>query len=53
VGVLSPVINQPGHEADHQPIRSIEVKKTWIYTSNFTYDTINVAFMINAGSPVA
>jgi hypothetical protein len=32
-GALSPGIKLPGHEADHSPPTSTEVKKTWICTS--------------------
>jgi hypothetical protein len=32
-GALSPVVKQPGREADHSPPTSAEVKKMWIYTS--------------------
>jgi hypothetical protein len=27
-----PGVERPGHEADHSPPTSAEVKKTWIYT---------------------
>jgi hypothetical protein len=36
-GALSPVIKGLGHEADHSPPTSAEVKKTWIYTSTTPY----------------
>jgi hypothetical protein len=32
-GALSPVVKWPGHEADHSPPTSTEVKKMWVYTS--------------------
>jgi hypothetical protein len=32
-GALSPGVKRPGHEADHSPPTSAEVKKMWIYTS--------------------
>jgi hypothetical protein len=31
-GALSPGVKRQGHEADHSPPTSVEVKKTWIYT---------------------
>jgi hypothetical protein len=34
---LSPVVMRPGHEAEHSPLSSAEVKKMWIYTSTFPY----------------
>jgi hypothetical protein len=34
-GALSPGVKRPGHEADHSPPTSVEVKKTWIYTSTW------------------
>jgi hypothetical protein len=37
LGALLPDVKQPGREADHSPPTSAEVKKTWIYTSNFPY----------------
>jgi hypothetical protein len=30
-GILSPEVKRPGHEADHSPPGSGEVKKMWIY----------------------
>jgi hypothetical protein len=30
---LSPGVQRPGHEADHSPPTSADVKNTWIYTS--------------------
>jgi hypothetical protein len=36
-GALSPGVKQTGHEADHSPPASAEVKKTWIYTSTPPY----------------
>jgi hypothetical protein len=33
LGALSPGVKRPGHEADHSPPTSAEVKKTWIYTT--------------------
>jgi hypothetical protein len=36
-GALSPGVKRPGHEADHSPPTSAEVKKMWIYTSTPTY----------------
>jgi hypothetical protein len=30
---LSPGVKRPGREAEHLPVSSAEVKKTWIYTS--------------------
>jgi hypothetical protein len=32
-GALSPGVKQPGHEVDHSPPTSAELKKMWIYTS--------------------
>jgi hypothetical protein len=32
-GLLSRGIKRPGHDADHSPPTSVEVKNTWIYTS--------------------
>jgi hypothetical protein len=32
-GAHSPRVKQEGHEADHSPPTTAEVKKTWIYTS--------------------
>jgi hypothetical protein len=32
-GALSPGVKRPGHEADHSPLASVEVKKIWIYKS--------------------
>jgi hypothetical protein len=32
-GNLSPELKLPGHEADHSPPTSAQVKKTWTYTS--------------------
>jgi len=32
-GALSPGVKQPGHEADHSPLPSDEVKNAWCYTS--------------------
>jgi hypothetical protein len=34
---LFPRVKQQGHEADHSPPTSAEVKKTWIYTFTPTY----------------
>jgi hypothetical protein len=34
---LSPGVKRPGHEAEHSPPTSAEVKKTWIYTSTPPY----------------
>jgi hypothetical protein len=34
---LSPAVKRPGHEADHLPPISAEVKKMWIYTFTPTY----------------
>jgi hypothetical protein len=36
-GALSPGVKWPGHEADHSPPASAEVKKTWVYTSTPPY----------------
>jgi hypothetical protein len=36
-GVLSPGVKWQGHEADHSPSASAEVKKMWIYTSTPPY----------------
>jgi hypothetical protein len=36
-GVLSPGIKRQGHEADHLPPVSAEVKKIWMYTSTSPY----------------
>jgi hypothetical protein len=36
-GALSLVIKQPGHEADHLPPSSAEVKNFWSYTSTPQY----------------
>jgi hypothetical protein len=33
LGALSLGVKRPGHEADHSPPTSAEVKKMWIYTS--------------------
>jgi hypothetical protein len=30
-GALCPEVKRPGREADHSPLTSAEVKKTWIY----------------------
>jgi hypothetical protein len=35
-GALAPGVKQWGHEADHSPPTSAEVKKMWLYTDNFT-----------------
>jgi hypothetical protein len=32
-GGVYPVVKRPGHEADHSPLTSAEVKKIWIYTT--------------------
>jgi hypothetical protein len=32
-GALFPGVKRPGREADHSAKASVEVKKTWIYTS--------------------
>jgi hypothetical protein len=37
LGALSPGIKWPGHEADHSPLTSTKVKKTWVYTSTLPY----------------
>jgi hypothetical protein len=29
-GAVSPALKLPGHEADHSPPSSVEVKNTWI-----------------------
>jgi hypothetical protein len=34
---LSQGVKRPGHEADHSPPTSAEVKKMWIYTSTPLY----------------
>jgi hypothetical protein len=34
---LSSGVKRPGHEADHSPPNSTEVKKTWVYTSTPTH----------------
>jgi hypothetical protein len=36
-GAVSQVVKQPGHEADHSPPASAEIKKLWIYTSTPPY----------------
>jgi hypothetical protein len=36
-GALSPGVKRPGREADHSTRISVEVKKTWIYTSTPPY----------------
>jgi hypothetical protein len=36
-GALPPGLKLPGHESDHSPPTSAEVKKTWIYTSTPLY----------------
>jgi hypothetical protein len=36
-GALSPEIKRERSEADHSPPTSVEVKKTWIYTSTPPY----------------
>jgi len=33
LGLLSPGVKQPGHEADHSYLSSAKVKNTWNYTS--------------------
>jgi hypothetical protein len=37
LGALSPVVKQPGHEADHSRPTSADIKKMWIYTSTPPY----------------
>jgi hypothetical protein len=37
LGVLSPGVKQPGHEADLSPSTSAEIKNAWIYTSTPLY----------------
>jgi hypothetical protein len=37
LGALSPGIKRQGHDADHSPPTSAEVKKMWIYTSTPPY----------------
>jgi hypothetical protein len=37
MGALSPEVKRPGHETDHSPPTSAEVKKVWIYTSISPY----------------
>jgi hypothetical protein len=37
LGALSPGVKRQGREAGHSPPTSVEVKKTWIYTSTPTY----------------
>jgi hypothetical protein len=32
-GALSPGVKRPGREADHSPLTSAKVKKTWVYMS--------------------
>jgi hypothetical protein len=32
-GAISAGVKRPGHEVDHSPPTSAEVKKTWIYIS--------------------
>jgi hypothetical protein len=32
-GALPPGVKRPKREADHSPPNSVEVKKTWVYTS--------------------
>jgi hypothetical protein len=36
-GLFPRGIKQLGREADHSPPTSAEVKKTWVYTSTFSY----------------
>jgi hypothetical protein len=36
-GAPSPEVKRSGHEADHSPPTTAEVKKTWIYISIPTY----------------
>jgi hypothetical protein len=36
-GALSPGVKLPGREADHSSPTSVEVKKTWIFTSTTPY----------------
>jgi hypothetical protein len=43
LGSLSPRIKQPGHEANHSPPASAEIKKTWIYSSTPSYALMRVA----------
>jgi hypothetical protein len=33
LGILPPWVKRPGHEADHSPLSSAEVKNAWRYTS--------------------
>jgi hypothetical protein len=37
LGALSPGVKRTEHEADYSPPTSIEVKKTWMYTSTSPY----------------
>jgi hypothetical protein len=34
---LFPALKRPGRENDHSPLTTVEVKKTWIYTSTHPY----------------
>jgi hypothetical protein len=36
-GTLSPGVKRQGSEADHSPPTSVEVKRTWVYTSTPSY----------------
>jgi hypothetical protein len=36
-GAISPGVKQPGHEVDHSPATSAEVKKMWIDASTPPY----------------
>jgi hypothetical protein len=36
-GALSPEVKRQKREADHSPLTSAEVKRTWIYTSTPPY----------------
>jgi hypothetical protein len=36
-GAVSPGVKRPGHEADHLPLTSAEVKNTYIYISTPPY----------------
>jgi hypothetical protein len=36
-GALSLGVKKSGREADHSPQTSVEVKKTWVYTSTSPY----------------
>jgi hypothetical protein len=50
LGVLSLELQQAGHEAEHSPASSVEIKSVWRYTSVPLLICLNVIILIKKGT---